>query len=361
MNTDTGNTDITAMVARLGAWLGARHPEARDIRFPRVEPPGQGYSNETWMLDLLWKRNGAEEARSLVLRLQPIGIGLFREYDLSLQYRCMERLAGSDVPVPKLLGYADADSPFGVPFYLMERLPGRVVQENPLYHLQGWLHELAPEAQRAIWLAGVEAVARVGRVDWQALGFDFLDRRGPGQTHLEEQLASQRSFLGWVEAQSEPYPLLRQALDWLERHRPPEDIVGLCWGDAKIGNMLFEGERCTGLLDWEMARLGDPVDDLAWYITLDRALSEGYGVPRLAGLPPRAETVAQWEKASGRAARQLPYYEVLAAFEFALIMARLGHLYAERGLVPREMRMDLNNGGAALLRIVAQEQSLPFA
>lgn len=361
MHTNTGHTDIGSMIDRLTAWLGARHPEARDIRFPKVEPPGQGYSNETWMIDLVWKRNGAEERHALVLRLQPSAAGLFPEYDLSLQYRCMEHLAGTDVPVPKLFGYAGADSPLGVPFYLMERLPGRVVMENPLYHLEGWLHEMAPAAQRTLWLAGLETIARIARLDWQALGFSFLDRRGPRQSHLDEQLTGQRRFLGWVEAQSEPYPHLRQALEWLEASRPQEEVVGLCWGDSKIGNMLFEGERCTGLLDWEMARLGDPVDDLAWYITLDRALSEGYGVPRLPGFPPRAESVAHWEKTSGRPARHLPYYEVLGAFKFALIMARLGHLYAERGMVPREMRMDLNNGGAALLRIVAQEQGLPFA
>lgn len=360
MNTDTGATDILAMTRKLAGWLQARHPEANDIRFAKVEPPGQGYSNETWMLDLVWKRNGAEEQRPLVLRLQPAGAGLFPEYDLSIQYRCMQQLAGTDVPVPKLLGFAGADGPLGTPFYLMERLPGRIVRENPLYHLEGWLHDLSPGQRRALWLAGVEAIAKVNRIDWHARGFDFLDRRGPGQPHIDEQLSSQRQFLGWVEAQSEPYPQLRRALEWLEGNRPREDAVALCWGDAKIGNMLFEGERCTGLIDWEAARLGDAAEDLAWYITLDRALSEGYGVPRLPGFPPRAETVAHWENISGRSARHLPYCEVLSAFKFALIMARLGHLHAERGMVPREMRVDLNNGGAALLRIVAQEQGLPF-
>lgn len=361
MNTDTADTDILAMTGRLAAWMSARHPEARNVRCGKVEPPGQGYSNETWMVDLVWERNGKEETRPLVLRLQPTGIGLFPEYDLSIQYRCMERLAGTDVPVPQLFGYAGADSPLGTPFYLMERLPGRIVRENPLYHLEGWLHELPAEGRRAVWLAGVEAIAKVNGLGWQALGFGFLDRRGPGQSHLDEQLAAQRRFLGWVEAQSEPYPHLRRALEWLEGNRPGAEAVGLCWGDSKIGNMLFEGERCVGLLDWEMAHLGDPVGDLAWYITLDRALSEGYGVPRLAGFPPRAETVAHWERISGRSARHLPYYAVLCAFEFALIMARIGSLHAARGLVPREMRMDLHNGGAALLGIVAREQGLPFA
>lgn len=361
MKSDAAGSDIVTMIDRLTAWLAVRHPDASNIRIPKVEPPGQGYSNETWMLDLVWERNGAQETRPLVLRLQPTGIGLFPEYELSIQYRCMEKLAGTDVPVPRLLGFAGPDSPLGPPFYLMERLPGRMVRENPLYHLEGWLHDLPASGQRAVWFAGIDAIARVNRLDWHTLGFDFLDRRSAGQSHLDEQLAGQRRFLGWVEAQAEPYPRLRRALEWLESHRPGEEAVGLCWGDSKIGNMLFEDERCVGLLDWEMARLGDPVDDLAWYITLDRALSAGYGVPRLPGFPPCAETVAHWEKISGRSARRLPYYEVLCAFKFALIMARIGHCYAERGLVPREMRMDLNNGGAALLDMVAKEQGLPYA
>lgn len=370
------NQDCTALVAALGGWLAERWPHRRNIELTDVRPPIQGFSNETWLLDLHWEEGGARQRIPAVLRLQPGEVALFPSYDLALQYRCMAQLAGTDVPVPRLLAECGvlgagvrgagarsaAPGPLGRPFYLMERLPGRAPTENPLYHLDGWVHALPEARRRALWLSGVEMMARVSRLDWRALGFGFLDTPTAGESPLDRQLRGLRDFLGWAEALAEPYPLLRAALAWLEHNRPRGGPVGLCWGDAKLGNCLFDADddRCIGVLDWESAHLGNPVDDLAWWIMLDRSLCDGYGYPRLAGLPSRAETIAHWERHSGLKADELPYYEVFCAFKFALIMARIGCLFMDRGLVPRTQRMDLNNGGSTILRILAAEQGLPF-
>jgi hypothetical protein len=87
---------------------------------------------------------------------------------------------------------------------------------------------------------------------------------------------------------------------------------------------------------------------------LDQSLCTGYGLPRLAGLPSREETVAHWERASGLSARDLPYYDVFAAWRMAYVMARIGTVFMERGWVPRESEMDLRNGGSALLAMHAE-------
>jgi aminoglycoside phosphotransferase (APT) family kinase protein len=130
--------------------------------------------------------------------------------------------------------------------------------------------------------------------------------------------------------------------------------VALLWGDAKLGNTLYHQGRVAAALDWEQAALGNPVDDLAWWLMLDQATSSGYGVPRLAGLPSREETVAHWEQASGCSARELPYYEVFAAWRMAIIMARIGTLFTQRGWVAPEAQMDVHNGAASLLAGHAQ-------
>lgn len=356
-----------AVGTALRDWLTSRWPDRRGLEVKDVRLPSQGFSNETWLLDLEWERDGEFKRMPAVLRLQPSELALFPSYDLSLQYRCMERLAGSDIPVPRLFGCALTDdaagNPFGRPFYVMEHLPGRTPGENPPYHLAGWLHDLPPARRRAVWLNGVEMMARVNRLDCAAYDFSFLDHRTSGETPLDHQLRDSRAFLVWAESLAEPYPLLRAALHWLEANRPQGGPIGLCWGDPKLGNCLFDpdDDRCTGLLDWESAHLGNPVDDLAWWIMLDRSLCDGYGFRRLEGLPSRAETIAHWERCSGLSARDLPYYEVFCAFRFALIMARIGCLFMARGLVPAGQRMDLENGGSALLRLLAAEQGLPFA
>ena len=359
--------DSASMVNVLADWLAERWPQKRNIELVDVRPPIQGFSNETWLLDLLWEEGGVRERVPLVLRLQPADVALFPSYDLSVQYRCMAQLAQTEVSVPRLLGEAGvlpgAASPLGRPFYLMARMPGRAPIENPVYHLEGWIHDLPVARRRAVWFAGLEMVARVNRLDVSALGLDFLDTPTPGESPLERQLRSLGDFLAWAEALAEPYPLLRAALAWLEANQPQGEPVGLCWGDAKLGNCLFDedDDRCTGALDWESAHLGNPVDDLAWWIMIDRSLCDGYGYPRLEGLPLRDETIAHWERHSGLKAENLPYYEVFCAFRLALIMARIGCLFMARGLVPRAQRMDLNNGGSGILRILAAEQGLPFA
>ena len=351
--------------AALTRWLRSRPahagiPPAVEVR--HVQPPIQGFSNETWLLDLVETgRDGQPQVRPAVLRLQPADTGLFPQYDLGLQVRCLRALADTGLPVPAVLGNARADeaaNPFGRDFYVMERLAGRCPVENPPYHTAGWLHDLPAARQRAVWWAGVEGMARLHRLDETALrerGFmDLLPQPQQGATALDLQLAQWRDLLAWAESLAEPYPVLRSALTWLGAHRPTDEPTGLCWGDPKLGNCLFnpDTDQLTGMLDWESAHLGNPVDDLAWWLVLDRSLCEGYGFARLPHLPDRAETVAFWEAHSGRSARDLAYYEVYAAFKLSVIMARIGCLFTARGLVPREMRMDLHNGGTALLALL---------
>jgi aminoglycoside phosphotransferase (APT) family kinase protein len=176
---------------------------------------------------------------------------------------------------------------------------------------------------------------------------------------LQAQLAYYTRVLEWAESLSRPYPHLRESLAWLKAHRPPEPRPSLSWGDAKMGNCVFQGRRLAAMLDWEQATLADGVDDLAWWLMVDECLSSGTGAQRLAGLPTREATIARWETAAGRAASHLAYYEVFAAWRMACIMARIGTLFTARGWVPAEMQMDLNNGGASLL--ARHGQRLGFA
>jgi hypothetical protein len=151
------------------------------------------------------------------------------------------------------------------------------------------------------------------------------------------------------------YPHLHTAHAWLRRHAPSPGPVSLSWGDAKLGNCVFDAQgRVAAALDWEQACLAHPVDDLAWWLMLDGCLSEGYGVPRLPGLPSRDETVAHWERASGLPADDLGYHEVFAAWRMAVIMARIGTLFTQRGWVEAPAQMDVRNGAATLLAGHAQ-------
>lgn len=342
-------SDANTVTHTLPGWLAAQHPDAADIRLEHVRNPAQGYSNETFFADLHWARDGRSETVPLVVRLENRSAGTFPDYDLSLQYRCMEALQGTPVPVPHLLGFEADAEPLGAPFYLMEKVAGQVPNENPLYHVEGWMHELPESGRAQLWFQGLEVVAHLGRVDWRSRGLDFLARPALGADPTDQALEYFRRHMVWAEELGRPYPHLHRGWQWLDSHRPKENEAALCWGDAKLGNCIYDQGKLVAALDWEGAHLGNPVFDLAWWITIDRCLSEGYGIPRLAGLPSRAESIACWEAASGRKAEHLEYFEFFSAFKLASIMARIGTVFRQRGMVPAEFAMDTDNGAAAVL------------
>jgi aminoglycoside phosphotransferase (APT) family kinase protein len=125
--------------------------------------------------------------------------------------------------------------------------------------------------------------------------------------------------------------------------------VGLVWGDARIANQIFDDFRCVAVLDWEMASLGDPIQDLAWYCFFDRLFADGLGQARLPGIPSRDATAARYEDLTGRAPRNLDYYEVFAAFRFAVILQRVAGLMIAAGGLPADTDFATNNFATAML------------
>lgn len=336
-------------------WLQAQRPGASDLSISAFSAPAAGASNETLLFDLSWQQDGRQHEQALVARLQPSGPGVFPQYDLDQQYRAMSLLADTDVPVPVLSGFEADPAVLGTPFYLMERIAGNVITENPPYHMAGWFFELSPQERATVWRNGIRAAACVNRQDWRALGFGYLDRPELGATPLQQQFAFYRRFLIYAEARGRPYPKLRAVQGWLEAHQPAHEPVALCWGDAKAANLLLDGTEVVGVLDWEMVHLGNPVDDLAWWMTLDDSMSEGLEImvgteiPKLPGLPDRTAMVALWERESGYSADQLDYYLLFGAYKFGIIMASIGNKYTSEGLVPAAMEMDINNTCTAVL------------
>jgi len=345
--------DLDRVASILSQWLAQRHPERAPVRVTDLKRSDGGFSNITVLGRLEWAGGGRLQAQDIVLRVQPQASSVYPDCDIQRQYRVMEALAGSEVPVPAMLGLETGIAQLGAPFFVMERLAGRVPNENPLYHLEGWFHDLPKDELRRHWFSGIDTIAAIARVDWRARGLGFMQPQG-GRTALAQQLEYYREAVAWAERLNRPYPHLHGAYEWLLRNQPADEPVTLSWGDAKLGNCVYGADgRLVGALDWEQATLASPVDDLAWWLMLDESTSTGYGVPRLAGLPSREETVAHWERASGFSAHHLPYYDVYAAWRMAYVMARIGTIFMERGWVTRESEMDIKNGGATLLAMHA--------
>jgi len=351
--------DLEADAPGFERWLRSKLPDAEDLRMsPLVAPQSSGFSNETLLFDLTWREGGERRQEGMVVRIQPTGYQVFPEYDLGLQFRTMQRLASTDVPVPRVFWLAEDDREvFGAPFYVMGQVKGRVPTDQPPYHAGGWMHEISPEERRAIWLGGFDAMARIHRVDVDATGFGSLRRPELGDTALDQEIAYYDRYFEWA-ACGRPQPIIEAAREWLIDHKPADEPECLVWGDARIGNIIFDGTTPAAVLDWEMVSVGSPERDVGWAIFLDRHHSEGIETPRLEGFASYEETLRFYEERSGHRVEHLDYYQVFAGYRFAVIMLRIAQQLVHYELMTPEQgrAMELNN---TVTRLVAKILGLP--
>ena len=338
--------DFAKIRVGLEDWLAGKLPAARELRVGELTGPGlTGFSSDTFLFQASWLEDGAAQSRGLVARMPPSGMPVFPQYDIARQYRIQHALAGTAVPLAGMLWLEEDPGVLGAPFYVMEQIAGRTPSDSPTYHTSGWVAELEPAEREAMWWSGLRALADVHGADWRGLGLGSLDVAGDP---LEQHIAEYEHMLAW--SNGKPQPNLESALRWVRAHRPPPDEPRvLCWGDSRLGNMIFQDSRCAAVLDWEMARIGSPEADLAWWIYMDRHHSEGAAMPRLAGLPGRSETVARYEEWTGHRVRHLEYYEVFAALRFAIIMIRVGQQLEHYGFLPKDSGFEVNNSSTQLL------------
>ena len=138
----------------------------------------------------------------------------------------------------------------------------------------------------------------------------------------------------WARA-GRPHRVTDIAIEYLKANRPRDAQVSLLWGDPQPTNLLFLPDgTISGVIDWEMAVLGPPEADLAWWLFFDDLFSKGMGVPRLAGLPERAVCIQWYETALGRPVENLAYYDILAAFRMAIVGMRSADRQIQRGRIP---------------------------
>jgi aminoglycoside phosphotransferase (APT) family kinase protein len=323
------NDDLSSgLAARLQNYLrwASDDPTLRVVDL--IDPPVRGHSNETLFFSL---HHGVvdEAPEQLVLKLTAL-TSPPHTIPVASQCRLLTALgARTDVPVPTPRWCEPSPDVLGVPFFVMERVPGRVAPSYPPMHAEGWVAEL-PEAERGVvWRRGVEAMAAVHRLDPRDLELDFLGETGSTARGF-------RAALAQYSAQHEQWaggnrnPVIDSALEWLGTQHIRDRQSRLCWGDARIGNLMFEGDTVSAVLDWEMAFLGSPESDLAWWLWADRFQSTGLGVERLSGIPSHDETIDLYQEISGIEVADRDVHDVFASVRAAVINLELERMSRAR-------------------------------
>ena len=309
-------------------------PSTRDSERPLVEPealtafldeklPGEGpfeverhqagHSNETFFI----RRSGHE----WILRRPPRGAFLPTAHDVMREHRVLSALAETPVRTPRPLVACEDQSVIGAPFYVMERVEGIVVRER----LPGWATE--PERHR-IGEELIDALVELHSVDWQQVG---LEGWGRPSGYLDRQLKRWSGQLELTMPLTRALPDLEKVGAWLAGNKPESPPSTIVHGDYKLDNVvLADGPpaRITGILDWEMSTIGDPIADLGYMLSFwrepgdeaDRRLSAHLEVARQPGFPSREELAERYSERSGRRVGDVTWYEVLATWKLAILL-----------------------------------------
>ena len=294
----------------LDAYLTRAIPEFEGL--VEVTKFGAGQSNPTYQL--------TANSGTYVLRSKPPGRLLPSAHAVDREFRVMQALAGTAVPVPEVLHLAEAEtSPSRRAFFVMRYVPGRIFWDPAL-------PECDKPERAGIYDAMNAALAALHDVDVTAVGLG--DYGKPGNYFARQLERWSKQYRGSV---ATPSDAMSDIMAWLAANMPADDgQIALVHGDWRLDNMIFapDGPQIAGVLDWELSTLGHPMADLAYQCMQWRLPNQGdmrglAGIDRAAcGLPSEAQYVADY--AARRGLGQIdnwPFYLVFAFFRLAAILA----------------------------------------
>lgn len=240
---------------RLGDWLSGR-VGAQTVQIMDLRRHAEGWSWHTYTFRARWRETagGEERTAALAIRREPED-GLLAPYDVGGQYALHAALeATGTVPVPALRWLELDSAVLGMPFYAMDRVDGHVpVQWKP----DDPVAFPDEAARRRIGEDFVDALGAIHTLDWRAAGLADVVGEPRDEVSRWERLLDEAVLV--------EVPLLREAIAWLRERPASSGRLALVHGDYRIGNFILGPDgRIAAILDWELAHIGDPVEDVAW-------------------------------------------------------------------------------------------------
>jgi aminoglycoside phosphotransferase (APT) family kinase protein len=343
MTMQRSSRDAEEMRSSLTEWLAGVLPDGADpVVALHAGIEENGLSSETVLLDATWTEDGTQRAGQYVARVEPAAADLpvFETYALQDQYDAM-RIVGetTDVPVPAVRWIETTGDVLGTPFFLMDRIDGLVPRDVLPYNFgDNWLFDASPEEQRRLQDSTVKVVADLHSIPDAATTFAFLDPHQPGDTALARNLARTRAWYEFAVRDIGRSPIAERSLAWLEANLPDTDEAVLCWGDARIGNVLYRDFEPVGVLDWEMAAIGPRELDLSWMVFAHQVFESITGMLEMPGMPHllrEEDVVATYEELTGVEVGDLDWYHVYNAVQWCVVFMRTGARQIHFGEIER--------------------------
>jgi aminoglycoside phosphotransferase (APT) family kinase protein len=288
--------------ARLARFI-AHASSAERTTVALLERMSGGAVQQNWALDVRNVGGPHAGAQCWVLRIDAPA-ALAESLARSQEFRVLQAMHAAKVLAPRPLWLCEDALVAGGAFFIMERLPGvaagyKVARDAQLVPDRGRLaRELAAN------LACIHSVKPGAQLD-------FL------RTALaRDNIAHYRAYLDTL---NEPYPVLEWGLRWCERNAPVNEETTFIHRDYRTGNYLVEGGSLSGVLDWEFAAFGNPLEDVGWLFA--KCWRFGQNQYPVGGVAHASDFLREYEKQSGRAldAFALRYWQVMAHLRWSVI------------------------------------------
>jgi aminoglycoside phosphotransferase (APT) family kinase protein len=295
-------------VAALGRWMDSERLPGAGLPIEQRFISG-GRQNEIYEI-----RRGDLRA---ALRIPPASAPADRDAGILREYRIIEALTGTDVPISDAIAVCADATVLGRSFYLMEFVDGWSVMNT-----DGWWappFDTDLEARSGLAYELIEGIVQMGEVDWRTRGLGDLGR--PEGYH-DRQVERWTRFLERIKGRE--LAGFDEATRWLSTHRPLDFVPGIMHGDYQFPNVMFlhgAPARLAAIVDWEMGTVGDPKLDLAWALQgWPEDPTEPSHNEHLTGMPARSELLSFYAERSGRQVDDFDYYIVLARWKLAIVL-----------------------------------------
>ena len=304
-------------LTKLNPWL---HEQIAGLSGqPKVTQYSGGASNWTYCLTY--------PEREVVLRRAPTGTKAKGAHDMGREYRLQAALKPNYGYVPEMLAHSDDESLIGAEFYVMEKFNGVIPRKNMPRDLN-----LSQQQTRQLCTNALDALIELHLVDYQSAGLDHL---GKGEGYTERQIK------GWshryTNAKTWNVPSGKKVMNWLAENMPSKEFICLTHNDYRLDNIVLEIDEPTkiiGVLDWELATLGDPLMDLgnslAYWVEAgdDRLAQSTRRQPsHLPGMMTREEVIEYYLDKTGFDVQDMRFYEVYGLFRLAGIVQQIYYRY----------------------------------
>jgi aminoglycoside phosphotransferase (APT) family kinase protein len=273
-----------------------------------------------------WTYRIQYENEDLILRRPPAGTKAKSAHDMGREYRIQKALAGL-YPVPEMLAFCEDESIIGTEFYVMKRINGIIPRANLPKTLN-----LSQEETRQLCTNVIDQLINLHQIDIKATGLVAL---GNGEGYVKRQID------GWskrfVQARTENVENFETVMQWLQDNMPTKEYISLIHNDYRMDNVILDPEQpmnIIGVLDWEMATIGDPLMDLGnsmayWVQADDDAYLQSVRrqPSHLDGMLTRKEIVEYYSKKTGIEIENWSFYEVYGFFRLAVIVQQIYYRY----------------------------------